>query len=77
MLRAALNDRETGLAKARLEEARIHMKSALAILDDTPVVTDADAHLDQAIHSLTLALSDVRAGKSVFCNTRHKDRPFD
>ncbi|HZF43725.1 MAG TPA: hypothetical protein VEZ48_09985 [Sphingomonadaceae bacterium] len=66
MLRAAFDDEEALAAAVRLEEARVLMKSALAILDDTPVMTDCDAHLDQAIHSLTRAILDVRAGEHVF-----------
>jgi len=69
MLRSAFDDEEASAAAARLEEARVLMKSALAILDDTPVLTDCDAYLDQAIQSLTRAIFDVNAGKSVFYET--------
>lgn len=66
MLRAPFDEAEWLLAQSKLAEACELMMQALAILDGTPVATDCDCHLDQAIHNLTQTLADLRNGAPIF-----------
>ncbi len=66
MLRIAVDETERLGVTERLIEACGLMKSALALLDATPVATDCDAFLDNAIHNLTNAIAQVQAGEAVF-----------
>lgn len=43
----------------KLETARLLMIGALALLDETSIYTDADPHLDLAIHYLDEALANA------------------
>lgn len=72
MLRNAVDDAERVDAHSRLSRARDLMVQALNLLDDTPVATDCDAHLDLAIHNLTEAIANVAAGTAIFL-TKSRD----
>lgn len=71
MLRAPIDDAERSAAESSLGEARALMVRALTLLDGTPVATDCDCHLDQAIHAVTETLADVRSGAAIFID-RHR-----
>ena len=70
MLRSPADAAEQATALARLNEAHGLMAQALEMLDGTAVATNCDAHLDQAMHSLSDAIDDVAAGKPIFTAPR-------
>lgn len=74
MLRTAVDEDEQAQACERLDSARMLMREALAIIDATPVATDCDAHLDQAIHSISDAIAEVEAGSAVFTQSSAVER---
>lgn len=73
MLRAPVDEAEALAALSRLSEARELMIQALNLLDETPVATDCDCHLDQAIHNLSQTMTDVQGGASIFIDRSRTD----
>jgi hypothetical protein len=66
MLRPPRDAEEITAALSRLNNASELLQSALNILDATPVVTDADAFVDHALHAIADAIDNVRQGRNVF-----------
>lgn len=64
-MRPPVDDAEKASVVARLSSARSLMSQALTMLDDTPVATDCDAHLDLAIHKLSQAIEAVESNAAV------------
>lgn len=65
-MRVAKDEKERSEALASLGKARDLMMEALSILDDTPVLTDCDAYLDQALHDLSRIMEGVHGGAGIF-----------
>lgn len=66
MLRKSSDEDERASTERSLRRAHALMTEALRILDDTPVATRCDRHLDLAIEVLGAMIGEVEAGGQVF-----------